>query len=171
LLGAGGVVLSDGCPHQGSNLGPGDSRWDRGSGELDRGGVLTYGSPSTKQVYIYGGLDTGPITGFPSTARPSHTRKVAGSKPAGTTTESPVQRWFSPGVVLIAPSRFKIIRPISGQTFRLDPVDDYGRSPRASSAEAMLSSSSSAPDRRQIMPNVTIWKRCGAAWRVVDVSC
>jgi hypothetical protein len=22
------------------------------------------------------------------------------------------------------------------------------------------------PDRRQTMPNVTIWKRCGAAWRV-----
>jgi hypothetical protein len=47
-------------------------------------------------------------------------------------------------MVLIAPSRFKIIRPISGQTFRLDPAGDYGSSPLASSAEAMSSSSSSA---------------------------
>jgi len=23
------------------------------------------------------------------------------------------------------------------------------------------------PDPRQLLPNVTIWKRCGAAWRVV----
>jgi hypothetical protein len=36
LLGAGGVVLSERCPHQGSNLGPGDSQWDGGSGQLDR---------------------------------------------------------------------------------------------------------------------------------------
>jgi hypothetical protein len=50
------------------------------------------------------------------------------------------------------------------QTFRIDPAGDYG-------SEAMSSSSSSAPDRRQTMPNVTIWKRCGAAWRVVDVCC
>ena len=49
--------------------------------------------------------------------RPPHTRKVAGSKPAGTTTESPVQRWFSPGMVLIAPPRFKIIRRISAKRF------------------------------------------------------
>ena len=36
MLGAGGVVLSERCPHQGSNLGPGDSQWDGGSGQLDR---------------------------------------------------------------------------------------------------------------------------------------
>jgi hypothetical protein len=68
------------------------------------------------------------------------------------------------GDVLIAPSRFKIIRSNIRQTFRLDPAGDYG-------SEAMSSSSSSVPDRRQTMPNITIWKRCGAAWRVVDVCC
>jgi hypothetical protein len=35
----------------------------------------------------------------------------------------------------------------------------------------VTSLSNSRGHERQIIPNVTIWKRRGAAWRVVDVCC
>ena len=78
---------------------------------------------------------------------PPHTRKVAGSKPAGTTTKTPVQRWFLRSVErtvgLLRTSHPANIRPNDSA----DPAGDYGRSPRtssrASNAEAMSSSSSS----------------------------
>jgi hypothetical protein len=48
-------------PHQGSNLGPGNSQWDGGSVQLDRGGVLTLWVDRPQAGDIYDGLDTGPI--------------------------------------------------------------------------------------------------------------
>jgi hypothetical protein len=102
--------------------------------------------------------------------RPPHTRKVAGSKPAGTTTEAQFKDGFRWGWCSLRrrdsrssgpypAKRFGSIRRVITEARRWHRVPRRCRPVR----RRRVTASNHA--------NVTIWKRCGAAWRVVDVSC